>query len=439
MSKGVDVYTFLTDGRTISASVDGTGKTFTQSYQYGNPWQAQVNSWYSGEITWVAGAANNEVAQSSAFVSGVTGNCDGPMEHMLATSSVVSSNGAVSYGFYDAGSGTANLTNRDQLYVYFSGSFQSWMTGLAASVSGFGDQPFNTWALPGSHDAGMFDRSMLTSAFLLLGPEAFFSTAAGSYGILIVLPIVGPLLAANPGEIVVVDVNNQGFQDSENMTPAPEVLAGYLSTAQQNSAYKGVIGSEADLGRSYNQLVSTNTRLILVQDGDKYDSYNEPGYSTTSPSTIVAQLAAMSSGGQAGKQFTVLQMQATSTNLDDVVRASAFTLSDASSPLMATKASIDAATNPWLQQNVNQKFVNDQLVVFLNDFVDNCMVSSAINVSRREAAKPDAGDCPPGGGGGPSRAWLSPGSYAGREGALLDRSAPQGGQGYGLWERRAHR
>ena len=55
MSKGVDVYTFLTDGRTISASVDGTGKTFTQSYQYGNPWQAQVNSWYSGEVTWVAG------------------------------------------------------------------------------------------------------------------------------------------------------------------------------------------------------------------------------------------------------------------------------------------------------------------------------------------------------------------------------------------------
>ena len=120
-----------------------------------------------------------------------------------------------------------------------------------------------------------------------------------------------------------------------------------------------------------------------MQDGDKYDSYNKPGYSTTSPSTIVAQLAAMSSGGQAGKQFTVLQMQATSTNLDDVVRASAFTLSDASSPLMATKASIDAATNPWLQQNVNQKFVNDQLVVFLNDFVDNCMVSSAINVSRQ--------------------------------------------------------
>ena len=398
-------------------------------------------------------------------MSGVTGNCDGPMEHMLATSSVVTSNGAVSYGFDDAGSGTANLTNGDQLYVYFSGSFQSWMTGLAASASGFGVQPFNTWALPGSHDAGMFDRSMLTSAFLLSGPEAFFSTAAGSYGILIVLPIVGPLLAAmtipaaiygtisgprivinmaftqkddittqlnlgtrffdfrpgymysalkaisgqlyhqhavipgysyasflsdvmnwlaaNPGEIVVVDVNNQGFLDSETMTPAPEVLAGYLSTAQQNSAYKGVIGSEADLGRSYNQLVSTNTRLIFVQDGDKYDSYNKPGYSTTSPSTIVAQLAATSSGGQAGKQFTVLQMQATSTNLDDVVRASAFTLSDASSPLMATKASIDAATNPWLQQNVNQKFVNDQLVVFLNDFVDNCMVSSAINVSRQ--------------------------------------------------------
>jgi hypothetical protein len=463
MSKGVDVYTFLTDGRPVSATVDGANQNFSSSYQYGNPWQPEVNSWYSGEVSWSASAGGNVFAQSSVDVSGVTGNCSGPMEKMLDTRSLITTQGAVSYGLYDAGQGTANLTNRYQLYVYYTDPYTNWMTQLAASVNGFGDQPFSAWALPGSHDAGMFDPTALKNSYLLLGAEAFFATGATT-GVLLLLPVVGQVLAAvlgtlgaysllngpriainfaftqkdnivtqlnlgarffdfrpgfnygpllqvdstnlyhqhavipgygfapflkdvmnwlaaNTGEIVVIDNNSQGFA-SADMIPPPATITAEVATQQAASSYRGAIGSESDLARSYNDLVSSNTRLILVQDTDKYDSYNT-NYSTTNPSTIVAQLSAMNRTGQAGKQFTVLQMQATSTNLSDVDNASFWTLSDASSPLLATKPSIDAATNPWLCQNVLNNLGNSQLVVFLNDFVDNCMVSSAINVTRQ--------------------------------------------------------
>lgn len=80
--------------------------------------------------------------------------------------------------------------------------------------------------------------------------------------------------------------------------------------------------------------------------------------------------------------YTVLQMQGTSTAIGaPVIAPSIATLSDASSPLLSTKALFDIATNPWLAQNVANKLSHDQLVVFLNDFVDNCMASTAITVT----------------------------------------------------------
>jgi hypothetical protein len=86
---------------------------------------------------------------------------------------------------------------------------------------------------------------------------------------------------------------------------------------------------------------------------------------------------------QAGYDYTVLQMQGTATQVSGVVVPSILAWSDASSPLLSTKASFDVATNPWLLANVSKNLSNSQLVVFLNDFVDNCMVNTAITVSKQ--------------------------------------------------------
>ena len=86
---------------------------------------------------------------------------------------------------------------------------------------------------------------------------------------------------------------------------------------------------------------------------------------------------------QAKADYTVLQMQGTATEVSGVVLPSLLTRSEASSPLMSTKASFDAAINPWLIDNVPTRFLSDRLVVFLNDFADNAMVDTAIKVTKK--------------------------------------------------------
>ena len=39
------------------------------------------------------------------------------------------------------------------------------------------------------------------------------------------------------------------------------------------------------------------------------------------------------------------------------------------------------ATYPWCLQNVHNKFLSNKLVVLLNDFADNALVQTAINLS----------------------------------------------------------
>ncbi len=97
----------------------------------------------------------------------------------------------------------------------------------------------------------------------------------------------------------------------------------------------------------------------------------------------------MNAAGQKGHDYyTVLQMQGTATSAGKAVIAAAVTsLSDASSPLLSTKGRFDAVTNPWLLENVPRNLSNDQLVVLLNDFADNCMTQTAIELTRARVAQ----------------------------------------------------
>jgi len=81
---------------------------------------------------------------------------------MPSTPSLINPGFALSYGFYDSGSGISGLTNQDQSYVYLTGSRATWMGDLVKALgSNLSDKPFNVWALPGAHDAGMFDTTFL--------------------------------------------------------------------------------------------------------------------------------------------------------------------------------------------------------------------------------------------------------------------------------------
>jgi len=200
-------------------------------------------------------------------------------------------------------------------------------------------------------------------------------------------------LVANPGEIVVVDLNSNGYSNiSSAMVPTDEQLSTALTSAQGSVSGASAIatGGPASLSQTYTSLIASNTRLIFLNEIDgtatRNDSYSWPPGSgnsnnvTTNPSVLTNVFQEMLTT-PVPATFTMLQMQATATGLGIGVLAPAvMTESYASSPVMATKGQFDSVTIPWLAQNAG-KFPAGQLVVLLNDFAENLTVSTAISAT----------------------------------------------------------
>ena len=189
-------------------------------------------------------------------------------------------------------------------------------------------------------------------------------------------------LEVNSSEVVVVNANTQGFDNS--LAPSDETLQKILSDAIAATGSTVATGGPSDLGTAYGDLVSANKRLIFLNQyfgwhaATKYDSYNEKDYFTTDPATVIVALNAMNKTGQSGNDYTVLQLQGTATGTGKkVVVSAALSQSLASSPLMSTKSRFDNATYPWTLSNVPSNLASNQLVVLLNDFVDNALAATA--------------------------------------------------------------
>lgn len=195
-------------------------------------------------------------------------------------------------------------------------------------------------------------------------------------------------LASHPTEIVVVSSNFQGFA-SDSMKPTTDVINQYLNNALQATGTTNTIaiGNKNDLNSSYNDLIAAKKRLIFLNqvgasdDATKYDSYSSSAYETTNVSNIIGALNGMNKNAQANYDYTVLQLQGTANGTGGGIFTSIATMSDASSPLMSTKSMFDNQTYPWLSQNVTKNLSNNQLVIFLNDFIDNALATYSINIS----------------------------------------------------------
>jgi hypothetical protein len=201
-------------------------------------------------------------------------------------------------------------------------------------------------------------------------------------------------LADNPGEIVVVNANTAGFS-SESMKPSARDVEADLAAAIANvGPGRAVrIGGKNELALSYTNLIRNNTRLIFLNqiegETSKFDSWKGEYYKTLTPGPVIQAFERMTLGlpHRAQADYVVMQMQATSTGVGaGVVAPAIVTFSDASSPLLATKAIMDAATNPWLRANA-LRLPQDHLLVLLNDFVDNCMVETAVTMTEQRAAE----------------------------------------------------
>ncbi len=91
----------------------------------------------------------------------------------------------------------------------------------------------------------------------------------------------------------------------------------------------------------------------------------------------------MNQTGQAGSTYTVMQLQGTANGIAGVIGATLASTSWAASPLMATKARFDQATLAWAEQNVAYNLSSGYLTVLLNDFADNALVKTCIDITRQ--------------------------------------------------------
>jgi hypothetical protein len=105
------------------------------------------------------------------------------------------------------------------------------------------------------------------------------------------------------------------------------VTVAQSAAAQTVSAASAIqLGGPQNLSNTYNQLISSNTRLIFLNQIDptaplhstnntvKYDSYSPTAYATITVGPILQALAAMNTAGQAGADYTVLQLQGTASS-----------------------------------------------------------------------------------------------------------------------------
>ena len=111
---------------------------------------------------------------------------------------------------------------------------------------------------------------------------------------------------------MVVNINFNGFFE-DSMKPSPETVATYITKALSNSLV--LSGGQDYLTQTTASLLSSNKRLIILQESSKYlnDSYSDEPYATDDPASVIAELK-KTLELSCGLKGTVLQLQATYVN-----------------------------------------------------------------------------------------------------------------------------
>lgn len=408
---------------------------------------------HTGCYEWTARQNHDKRMHQYAKISPFTGNLgESSMGVMLNTPSVVEPGYAISYGFYDAGTGWGPLTSQDQSYVYVTRNHSRWMGDLVDSTPAIAQKPFGTLVLPGAHDSGMFDPTtlqkvahdpgvrlllasflgigagMLTASMALRGAINLSFTQKDDIATMLNLGVryldfrpgycykdlipglyhqhsfipgypfdrfltdVFAWLQAHPTEIVVVSLGYSGFADGA-MRPSFTAVRDEITAAQLRAGAGGILhGNKDDLATPLATLLQHNKRIIFLNrlkeldHASACDSYTDEAYQTTQVSSILEALRSITPAKQAGHDYTILQLQGTATAAGGGTGLGAvLSMSDASSPLLSTKAAFDQATYPWVKDNVNRNLLPTQLVVLLNDFADNALTEYAIGLTRARA------------------------------------------------------
>ncbi|KAI9926291.1 hypothetical protein ASPWEDRAFT_45640, partial [Aspergillus wentii DTO 134E9] len=190
-------------------------------------------------------------------------------------------------------------------------------------------------------------------------------------------------LDKNPTEIVMIHIRWDNIvADCEK--PTTTELEKMLNEACANTTNAPLTwGDRECFARPIEELRSTGVRLIVVVDADKYDSWTAEAYATLSPDPILARFETMTTEGQETSDLTILQCQATSQSIKEVLVHSLVAAEGASSSLTSTKGWLDMHTLPWIRENALHKLRAERNIVIMNDFIDGATVDTSILLSKQ--------------------------------------------------------
>ncbi|KAG9063445.1 hypothetical protein KI688_004328 [Linnemannia hyalina] len=193
-------------------------------------------------------------------------------------------------------------------------------------------------------------------------------------------------LDENPTEFVVIHIRWDGVV-SKCERPSQQVIEDMLDEACGQATQRPLQwGGRECFSQSIDSLRHNGTRLICVIDAEKYDSWTAKDYATLTPDTILARFESMNTEGQQSTDLTILQCQATSQSIKEVLVYSVLKAHAATSCLTSTKAHLDCQTLPWIRANALDRLKAEKTIVVMNDFIDGATTDTTIELSRRRLA-----------------------------------------------------
>jgi hypothetical protein len=194
-------------------------------------------------------------------------------------------------------------------------------------------------------------------------------------------------LDSHQDEIVVVHIRDDNIVKA-CVKPTPEELKGHFDTACGTSTSGIHWGGRECFATPIDELRSSGRRLIVVVAAEKYDSWTAEAYATLHSGPIIERFESMTTEGQNDTDLTILQCQATSQSIKEVLIYSVLASNAATSCLSSTKAMIDHETLPWISKNVVDRLQAERLVVIMNDWIDAATTETSIDLSRQRLNRP---------------------------------------------------
>lgn len=165
--------------------------------------------------------------------------------------------------------------------------------------------------------------------------------------------------------------------------PTKDEIADHLNNACAKANKNGPLtwcGRE-DFITPIDDLRRSGKRLIVVTLAEKYDSWTAQAYATLHTESIIGRFESMNTEGQHATDLTVLQCQATSQSIPEVLVHSVVASNTATSCLSSTKAMGDMRTLPWIRANANQRLKAERNIVVMNDFIDGATCDTCVDLS----------------------------------------------------------